>query len=224
MTGARWGFRVAVLAFLAWGVAGPYFDYGEAWKMTFFLGTTSVTFLTVLLARNAQSRSSKALHLKLDELIVTAGKANNELIETDDLVLAVLESVRATETVPVRPERDLEPLPAPAPAPSLDGPRLSTDAIGTLQSLAGRRWNPTLLRTAAGRELARYYETTAELSEQDTRRAAELVAEAGGRDWCHRRIDALQREAHHQLHCADPAPEPAEHLIALSHLLTHREY
>ena len=78
--------------------------------------------------------------------------------------------------------------------------------------------------TAAGRELARYYETTAELSEQDTRRAAELVAEAGGRDWCHRRIDALQREAHHQLHCADPAPEPAEHLIALSHLLTHREY
>ncbi|PYY64339.1 hypothetical protein DEJ30_07665 [Curtobacterium sp. MCPF17_003] len=75
------------------------------------------------------------------------------LLETDDLVLAVLESVRATETVPVRPERDLEPLPAPAPTAPLEGPRLSTDAIGTLQSLAGRRWNPTLLRTAAGREL-----------------------------------------------------------------------
>ena len=84
---------------------------------------------------------------------LTIERPLRRLLETDELVFAVLESVRATEPVPVRPERDLEPLPDPAPAPALDGPRLSAAAVGTLGSLAGRRWNPTLLRTAAGREL-----------------------------------------------------------------------
>ncbi|WIE66277.1 hypothetical protein DEI99_007015 [Curtobacterium sp. MCLR17_036] len=84
---------------------------------------------------------------------LTIERPLRRLLDTDDLVLAVLESVRATEPTPVRPERDLEPLPTAAPAPVLDGPRLSRDAVGTLRSLAGRRWNPTLLRSAAGREL-----------------------------------------------------------------------
>ncbi|MBT2504097.1 hypothetical protein [Curtobacterium sp. ISL-83] len=75
------------------------------------------------------------------------------LLETDDVVFAVLESVRATEPTPSRPARELEPLPDPAPAPGLTGPRISAAARGTLRSLAGRRWNPTLLRSAAGREL-----------------------------------------------------------------------
>ena len=75
------------------------------------------------------------------------------MLETDDLVSAVLESVRATEPAPSRVQRDLEALPAAAPAPALDGPHVGSAAIGTLRSLAGRRWNPTLLRTAAGREL-----------------------------------------------------------------------
>ncbi len=53
----------------------------------------------------------------------------------------------------MRPQRDLEALPVAAPAPVVEGPRLSAGALGTLRSLAGRRWNPTLLRTEAGREL-----------------------------------------------------------------------
>ncbi|WP_144714420.1 hypothetical protein [Curtobacterium pusillum] len=75
------------------------------------------------------------------------------MLDTDDAVFAVLDSVRATEPAPSRVQRELEPLPDAAPAPELDGTRLSTDALATLRSLAGRRWNPTLLRTTAGREL-----------------------------------------------------------------------
>ncbi|QKS14046.1 hypothetical protein HUN58_15400 [Curtobacterium sp. Csp1] len=84
---------------------------------------------------------------------VTVERPLRRLVATDDLVFAVLESVRATEPTPARPQRDLEPLPAPAPAPVLDGPRVSVAALATLQGLVGRRWNPTLLRTEAGREL-----------------------------------------------------------------------
>jgi len=75
------------------------------------------------------------------------------MLATDDLVSAVLESVRATEPTPVRPQRELEPLPVAAPVPQLDGTHLGPEALATLRSLAGRRWNPTLLRTPAGREL-----------------------------------------------------------------------
>ena len=75
------------------------------------------------------------------------------MLATDDLVFAVLDTVRATEPAPSRVQRDLEPLPTAAPAPPVEGTHLSADALGTLRSLAGRRWNPTLLRTPAGREL-----------------------------------------------------------------------
>ncbi|WIB78855.1 hypothetical protein DEJ28_07085 [Curtobacterium sp. MCPF17_002] len=76
-----------------------------------------------------------------------------DMLATDELVFAVLDTVRATEPAPSRVQRDLEALPDPAPAPEVDGHRIGTEALGTLRSLAGRRWNPTLLRTAAGREL-----------------------------------------------------------------------
>ncbi|MDP4334159.1 hypothetical protein Q7F20_12340 [Curtobacterium sp. A7_M15] len=75
------------------------------------------------------------------------------MLATDDLVFAVLDGVRATEPAPSRVQRDLEPLPEPAPAADLEGTHLGTESLATLRSLAGRRWNPTLLRTPAGREL-----------------------------------------------------------------------
>ncbi|RUQ08813.1 hypothetical protein [Curtobacterium sp. HSID17257] len=75
------------------------------------------------------------------------------MLETDDLVSAVLESVRATEPAPSRPQRELEALPVAVPVPQLDGTHLGADALRTLRSLAGRRWDPMLLRSPAGREL-----------------------------------------------------------------------
>ncbi|WP_439690640.1 hypothetical protein ACRQ4C_07110 [Curtobacterium sp. SP.BCp] len=75
------------------------------------------------------------------------------MLATDDLVFAVLDTVRATEPTAARPHCDLEPLPAAPAAPALDGPRLGAEAVSTLRSLAGRRWNPGLLRSPAGREL-----------------------------------------------------------------------
>ncbi|PZF56469.1 hypothetical protein DEJ23_09855 [Curtobacterium sp. MCSS17_008] len=84
---------------------------------------------------------------------VTVERPLARMLATDDLVSAVLESVRATEPAPARPQRELEPLPVAAPVPDLDGTRLGAEAIATLRSLAGRRWSPTLLRTPAGREL-----------------------------------------------------------------------
>jgi low affinity Fe/Cu permease len=84
-TGGRWGFRLALLLIIAWGMSGPYFRYHESWKTTFTVVTTSVTFLLVFLIQNAQNRESKAMHLKIDELIYAAKSARNELISIEHL-------------------------------------------------------------------------------------------------------------------------------------------
>ena len=74
-----------MLAFVAWVASGSYFRYHQSWSTTFSLVTTSVTFLLVFLIQNAQNRESKAVHLKLDELIYAAKNAQNELIHIEYL-------------------------------------------------------------------------------------------------------------------------------------------
>jgi low affinity Fe/Cu permease len=83
--GGHWAFRVAVLLILVWAAAGPYFRYHDSWTRTFTVVTSSVTFLLVFLMQNAQNRESKAVHLKLDELIYAAKNARNELINIEHL-------------------------------------------------------------------------------------------------------------------------------------------
>jgi low affinity Fe/Cu permease len=83
--GGRWGFRAALLLISAWAASGPFFRYHESWTTTFTVATTSVTFLLVFLIQNAQNRESKAVHLKLDELIYAAKNARNELIHIEHL-------------------------------------------------------------------------------------------------------------------------------------------
>ncbi len=92
--GGRWGFRVASMVFIAWAMSGHYFDYSEAWKFSFFIGNSSVTFLTVFLARNAQIRSAKALHVKLDALIYAVKRADNGVIESEELAETELDRMR----------------------------------------------------------------------------------------------------------------------------------
>jgi low affinity Fe/Cu permease len=84
-TGGRWGFRLATLLFVVWMASGPYFNYHQSWSTTFSLATTSVTFLLVFLIQNSQNRESKAIHLKLDELLYAAKNARNELIHIEHL-------------------------------------------------------------------------------------------------------------------------------------------
>src|SRR4051812_22644869 len=73
-TGGRWGFAIALLAVVVWGISGPYFRYSENWQLVINTGTTIITFLMVFLIQNSQNRESKALHLKLDELIHAVAK------------------------------------------------------------------------------------------------------------------------------------------------------
>lgn len=83
--GGREGFYFAFMLILTWMGAGPYFQFHESWTTSFSVVTTSVTFLLLFFIQHAQNRESKAVHLKLDELIYAAKNARNELISIEHL-------------------------------------------------------------------------------------------------------------------------------------------
>ncbi len=85
VTGGRWGFLTALGTVIVWAVSGPFFHYSQNWQLVINTGTTIVTFLMVFLIQNAQNRESKALHLKLDELILSMREARNEMIDVEHL-------------------------------------------------------------------------------------------------------------------------------------------
>lgn len=93
ITGGRWGFLSALGAVIIWAVTGPFFHYSENWQLVINTGTTIVTFLMVFLIQGAQNRESKAIHLKLDELIIGVNHARNELVDIERLTDQQLEAL-----------------------------------------------------------------------------------------------------------------------------------
>lgn len=85
MVGAPWAFSIALLIVIVWGATGPLFDYSDTWQLVINTGTTIITFLMVFLIQNTQNRDSKAIHLKLDELISAIKEASDDMLNVEDL-------------------------------------------------------------------------------------------------------------------------------------------
>jgi low affinity Fe/Cu permease len=83
--GSPWAFGCAVLIVLAWAVTGPYFNYSDAWQLVINTGTTIGTFLLVFVLQNTQIRDTKALNLKLDELLRAIDGARTGLVNVEKL-------------------------------------------------------------------------------------------------------------------------------------------
>jgi low affinity Fe/Cu permease len=83
--GSAWAFIIAILIIVVWAVTGPMFHFSDTWQLIINTGTTIVTFLMVFLIQNTQNRDSKAVHLKLDELIRALHGARNHLVDLEKL-------------------------------------------------------------------------------------------------------------------------------------------
>jgi low affinity Fe/Cu permease len=82
--GSHWAFLVSLLVVLGWAVTGPFFHFSDTWQLVINTGTTIVTFLMVFLIQSTQNRDTKAIHLKLDELIRTQRTARNVFAGLED--------------------------------------------------------------------------------------------------------------------------------------------
>jgi low affinity Fe/Cu permease len=76
-------FLAACALVVVWMVTGPLFGFSDGWQLVINTGTTIVTFLMVFLIQNTQNHDSRALHLKLDELIRSTHAARNGLIDLE---------------------------------------------------------------------------------------------------------------------------------------------
>ncbi len=83
LTGTPWAFMVAALLIVVWLISGPIFKFGDTWQLVINTGTTIITFLMVFVIQNTQNRDSKAMHLKIDELLRANEKARNALMELE---------------------------------------------------------------------------------------------------------------------------------------------
>jgi len=83
--GSPYAFILAIATIVIWGVSGPTFGFSDTWQLVINTGTTIITFLMVFLIQNTQNRDSKALHIKLDELIRTTKNARNNIIDIEDM-------------------------------------------------------------------------------------------------------------------------------------------
>jgi low affinity Fe/Cu permease len=77
-------FFAAALTVACWVLTGPIFSFSDTWQLVINTGTTIVTFLMVFLIQNSQNRDTRALHLKLDELIRVTADAKNSFINLED--------------------------------------------------------------------------------------------------------------------------------------------
>lgn len=92
-TGSSYAFIGAVAIVVIWAVSGPVFKYSETWQLVINTGTTIITFLMVFLIQKSQNKDSKAIQIKLNELIAANEKASNRMVDIEDLTEKELDQI-----------------------------------------------------------------------------------------------------------------------------------
>jgi low affinity Fe/Cu permease len=82
--GSPWAFILGLGIILVWGITGPLFDFSDSWQLVINTGTSLVTFLMVFLIQSTQNRDTRAMQLKLDELLRAVSEARTRLVALED--------------------------------------------------------------------------------------------------------------------------------------------
>lgn len=109
-SGSTQAFIIALLVVIAWVITGPYFNFSDTWQLVINTGTTVATFLMVFLIQRMQNKDSRAIHLKLNELVASLKGPSNRLIDVEDLSeqeLDMLSNYYRTLAKMAKKEKDL---------------------------------------------------------------------------------------------------------------------
>ena len=92
-SGTTLAFMIALFVIIIWLLTGPYFGFSDTWQLVINTGTTIITFLMVFLIQRMQNKDSKAIHLKLNELVASLKGPSNRLIDVEDLTEEEIETL-----------------------------------------------------------------------------------------------------------------------------------
>ena len=76
-------FVIATLIVIIWAATGPLFGWSDTWQLVVNTLSSVVTFLMVFVIQYTQNRDTRAIQLKLDELIRVNKEARNSLISVE---------------------------------------------------------------------------------------------------------------------------------------------
>ncbi len=105
-TGRPSCFALALGIILVWAITGPLFGFSDTWQLVINTGTTIITFLMVFLIQSTQNRDTEAMQIKLDELIRVSRRADDALLDLEELEEAELDALRARYEDMARQARD----------------------------------------------------------------------------------------------------------------------
>ncbi len=87
-------FILSIVVVVVWAATGPIFGWSDTHQLVINTGTTIVTFWLLFLVQNTQNRDTKAMQVKLDEIIRGVEKASNRLIAAEDMTDEELRTLR----------------------------------------------------------------------------------------------------------------------------------
>jgi low affinity Fe/Cu permease len=83
--GSSWLFLISFAVVVVWGITGPMYQYSDTWQLVMNTVSSVITFLMVFLIQNTQNRDSKAIQLKLNELLRGVAGARTALVNLEAL-------------------------------------------------------------------------------------------------------------------------------------------
>jgi low affinity Fe/Cu permease len=83
--GSAASFVLLCTATLIWLALGPVFDFSSGWLLVPSAVASIVALLLVVLLQYSQNRDTRALQLKLDEMIRAMAEARTELVRLEEL-------------------------------------------------------------------------------------------------------------------------------------------
>src|SRR5438105_5389024 len=94
VVGSPWAFTIAAVIVACWFLTGPVFGFSYTWPLVINTTSSVLTMLIAFLLQSSQNRDTRALHAKLDELILYTKGADNRLIQAEDFNEQELEDLK----------------------------------------------------------------------------------------------------------------------------------
>jgi low affinity Fe/Cu permease len=93
-SGRPLAFTLSVALVVVWAATGPVFGFNDTWQLLINTTTTVITFWMVFVVQHTQNKDTKAMELKLDELIRKADGTDERLIGIEDAADASLDHLK----------------------------------------------------------------------------------------------------------------------------------
>lgn len=83
-TGTVIAFIVVGVLVLVWGILGSVFSFSPTWRIAISTGITLITFSMIFFTLKSQNNDSKAMQIKLNELVKAHEQSNNRIVDIED--------------------------------------------------------------------------------------------------------------------------------------------